>query len=122
VKHNNGKIVLSASDLMRFQGCPHAAALDLRYLNGEHLVPAEDTASARLIQSKGDAHELAFLNSLIESGKSVHTIDTRFTDGRDPRPRSREVFSFHRPRPRCLSGQSSPLYRCRGRLAGLLLV
>jgi type I restriction enzyme R subunit len=24
-------------------------------------------------------------------------ILTRFTDGRDPRPRSREVFSFHRP-------------------------
>lgn len=24
-------------------------------------------------------------------------IITRFTDGRDPRPRSREVFSFHRP-------------------------
>ena len=22
---------------------------------------------------------------------------TRFTDGRDPKPRSREVFSFHRP-------------------------
>ncbi len=24
-------------------------------------------------------------------------IITRFTDGRDPKPRSREVFSFHRP-------------------------
>jgi type I restriction enzyme R subunit len=24
-------------------------------------------------------------------------VITRFTDGRDPRPRSREVFSFHRP-------------------------
>ena len=24
-------------------------------------------------------------------------ILTRFTDGRDPKPRSREVFSFHRP-------------------------
>ena len=24
-------------------------------------------------------------------------IVTRFTDGRDPKPRSREVFSFHRP-------------------------
>src|SRR5438270_6775065 len=24
-------------------------------------------------------------------------IITRFTDGRDPRPRSREVFTFHRP-------------------------
>jgi uncharacterized protein len=77
MKHNNGNIVLSASDLMRFQGCAHAAALDLRYLNGEHLVPAEDSAGARLIQSKGDAHEHAFLNSLVESGKSVHTVDKR---------------------------------------------
>ena len=24
-------------------------------------------------------------------------VITRFTDGRDPKPRSREVFSFHRP-------------------------
>lgn len=28
--------------------------------------------------------------------ESTGTV-TRFTDGRDPRPRSREVFSFHRP-------------------------
>jgi type I restriction enzyme R subunit len=28
--------------------------------------------------------------------ESTGTI-TRFTDGRDPKPRSREVFNFHRP-------------------------
>ena len=33
------------SDLMRFQGCAHATALDLRHLNGEALVPAEDLAA-----------------------------------------------------------------------------
>jgi ARG and Rhodanese-Phosphatase-superfamily-associated Protein domain len=41
---------------MRFQGCAHATALDLRHLNGEALVPAEDSPSAQLIQAKGDAH------------------------------------------------------------------
>ena len=63
-------IVLSPSDLMRFQGCAHATTLDLRRLNGEALVPAEDSASAQLIQAKGDAHELAFLDTLKSSGDS----------------------------------------------------
>jgi uncharacterized protein len=68
-------IVLSPSDLMRFQGCAHATALDLRYLNGEALLPAEDSASAQLIQAKGDAHEQAFLDSLKSSGHGVHLVD-----------------------------------------------
>ena len=42
-----GNIVLSPSDLMRFRGCPHATALDLRRLRGEDLQPAEDSAEMR---------------------------------------------------------------------------
>jgi len=68
-------IVLSPSDLMRFQDCVHATMLHLRYLNGEPLAPAEDTASARLMQVKGDSHELAFLQTLRDAHKSIRTID-----------------------------------------------
>ena len=51
-----GQIYLSASDLMRFQGCSHATALDVRYLQGEPLTPVEDSADAKLVQEKGSYH------------------------------------------------------------------
>lgn len=68
MKRENGGIILSASDLMRFQGCRHATTLDLGWLDrAEHPPtcgspkPAEDDESAELLQKKGDAHERAFL-------------------------------------------------------------
>src|SRR5262245_65787216 len=64
MQRRNDAIILSASDLMRFQGCAHATTLDLRYLNGDPLVPSEDSASGKLIQAKGDAHEREFLETL----------------------------------------------------------
>jgi len=75
MQRRNDAIVLSASDLMWFQGCAHATALDLRLLNGEHLTPAEDSATAKLIQAKGHKHEAVFLASLKSTGKSILTID-----------------------------------------------
>ena len=42
---------------------------------------------------------------------------TRFTDGRDPRPRSREVFNF--PRPETMQGWHSQSASLRSRLQGL---
>ncbi len=47
-----GKDILlsAASDLMRFMGCVHATAMDLRSLRGERLTPAEDTEDAKLLQ------------------------------------------------------------------------
>jgi predicted RecB family nuclease len=76
MQRRDGKLLLSPTDLIRFQGCMHATALDLRHLNGDpELVPAEESPTAKLLQAKGDAHEHAFLNTLQESGKSVHVID-----------------------------------------------
>ena len=75
MRRRGDKIILSPSDLMRFQGCEHATALDLRLLKGEALVPAADTAGAQLIQAKGDAHEQAFLDTLKASSTTVNTID-----------------------------------------------
>lgn len=68
-------IVLSPSDLIRFQACRHAVTLDLRRLRGEALQPAEDTADIALVQRMGDRHELAYLNELRDSGAEVAAID-----------------------------------------------
>src|SRR5262249_52192285 len=75
MQRRNDAIILSATDLMRFAGCAHAVALDLRQLKGERLKAVQDSASSRLIQAKGHAHEAAFLQSLRETGKSVASID-----------------------------------------------
>lgn len=71
----DGGIVLSASDLTRFQGCAHATALDLRFLRGEALTPGESDEAAVLLQEKGDAHEQAYLEHLCANGRSVVTIE-----------------------------------------------
>lgn len=65
---------LSASDLMRFKGCRHATALDLRLIEVGDLAPSEDGAEAELLQKLGDEHELAFLEKLKADGRSVIEI------------------------------------------------
>jgi predicted RecB family nuclease len=69
------RILLSASDLMRFMGCAHATALDLAYMQGKGPVPREDTEDAALLQKQGDAHEAAHLAKLKASDVSVIEID-----------------------------------------------
>ena len=68
------RILLSASDLMRFMGCAHATALDLAYMHGKGPVPREDTEDAALLQKQGDAHEAAHLATLKASGVTVIEI------------------------------------------------
>jgi predicted RecB family nuclease len=71
VRHHDNRILLSASDLMRFIDCRHATALDLRRLRGEALTPAADSEDAALLQAHGDAHEAAHLAALKASGRRV---------------------------------------------------
>ncbi|MBZ9864218.1 TM0106 family RecB-like putative nuclease [Mesorhizobium sp. CA15] len=71
MKLEGGKILLSASDLMRFMGCQHATAMDLRYARGEPLVPAEDSEDAQLLQKYGDQHEASYLAKLRNDGQQV---------------------------------------------------
>jgi uncharacterized protein len=71
----DGKLRLSASDLMRFQGCRHATVLDLRYLDDRSLTPDADTDDALLLQRQGDDHELNFLETLRSSGRVIAEID-----------------------------------------------
>ncbi|RUW37689.1 TM0106 family RecB-like putative nuclease [Mesorhizobium sp. M1E.F.Ca.ET.041.01.1.1] len=71
MKLEGSEILLSASDLMRFMGCIHATAMDLRYAKGEPLSPAEDTEDAKILQKQGDAHEAKFLAKLRAEGHRV---------------------------------------------------
>lgn len=69
-----GRILLSATDLMRFMGCAHATALDLAHMRGIGPAPREDSDDAALLQKQGDAHEAAHLAKLKASGASVVEI------------------------------------------------
>ena len=70
----DGRILLSASDLMRFTGCRHATRLDLLRLSGEGPEPKEDDEEAKLLQMRGDAHEVAHLEALKRAGDGVFEI------------------------------------------------
>ena len=71
----DGRVFLSATDLMRFMGCPHATTLDLAYMRGTGPTPGEDTEDAALLQKQGDAHEAAHLAHLKEAGRTVIEIE-----------------------------------------------
>lgn len=70
----DGRIFLSASDLMRFMGCAHATTLDLAYMRGTGPEPREDSEDAALLQKQGDAHEAAHLARLQAAGRGVVEI------------------------------------------------
>jgi len=70
----DGVLRLSASDLMRFKGCRHATALDLRLIEVGDVTPGADGAEAELLQRQGDDHELAFLERLKAEGSTVIEI------------------------------------------------
>ena len=70
----DGRIFLSASDLMRFMGCAHATTLDLARMRGTGPEPREDSEDAALLQKQGDAHEAAHLARLTAAGHNVVEI------------------------------------------------
>jgi len=70
----DGALRLSASDLMRFKGCRHATALDLRLIEIGDIEPVVDGEEAVLLQRQGDAHELSFLDELRASGRTIVEI------------------------------------------------
>ncbi|QJD15720.1 TM0106 family RecB-like putative nuclease [Paracoccus sanguinis] len=74
MRHLDGDILLSATDLMRFMGCAHATTLDLGRLRGEGPEPGETTEDALLLQKQGDAHESGHLQKLKTAGTSVIEI------------------------------------------------
>ena len=87
------RLMLSASDLMRFMGCAHATALDLARLRGEGPEPAADSEDAALLQARGDAHEAAFLDRLKTEGRRVGAIEPGGTDLAATAARPREALA-----------------------------
>ncbi|MFA5630495.1 MAG: TM0106 family RecB-like putative nuclease [Porticoccaceae bacterium] len=74
MKFSDQKILLSATDLMRFMGCAHATWLDFQYLHGNGPEPKADDPDAVLLQRLGDAHEANYLAELRGTGATVVEI------------------------------------------------
>ena len=66
----DGRLLLSASDLVNFLGCRHATYLDQRDLTNPEELPAHDAATL-LIFEKGLEHEKRYLASLKARGLNV---------------------------------------------------
>lgn len=78
----DGEVVLSATDLTRHTACAHTTTLELAFLDGAiELRPAGPDPDGALIAAKGDEHEAAVLEKLIEGRTSV-TIPRRLSDAR----------------------------------------
>ena len=69
----DGQLLLSATDLVNFLGCRHAAYLDLRDLTDPAPLPERDAATM-LIFEKGIEHEKRYLASLKARGLAVVEI------------------------------------------------
>ena len=75
MRNFDGRVLFSATDLMRFMGCVHATTLDLAHMRGTGPKPREDTEDAALLQKQGDAHEAAHLARLKDAGRTVVEIE-----------------------------------------------
>ncbi len=72
-KHGDGSVVVSATDLVGYLECGHLTALELGRLDGQWEKPHQrQDPEVVLLQERGDAHELAYLERLKAAGKTVH--------------------------------------------------
>src|SRR3954465_5400269 len=71
-----GRVLISASDLMAFLECEHVTKLDFAALSadGKDMVRTKADQSAELIARKGIEHEKAYLAHLRASGLNVVDI------------------------------------------------
>ena len=72
--NSDGTLQFSASDLQRFSACKHITHLDLRKAHGEELEVTPDSEDLKLLSELGNQHELNYLNSLQDAGKTVISI------------------------------------------------
>jgi predicted RecB family nuclease len=73
----DGRVLISASDLMAFLECEHVTALDFLALGpqGEAMVRTKADESAELVARKGIEHETDYLARLRDSGLHVVEIE-----------------------------------------------
>jgi hypothetical protein len=86
-----GRLLLSASDLVNFLGCPHATYLDLRDLTDPVEIPERDAATV-LIFEKGIEHEKRHLETLKARGLIVVGVPGEGFDLAERTPLTREVM------------------------------
>ena len=84
----DGTVVLSPSDLANFLTCRHRAGLDLAVANGKLTKPTYDDPYATMLREHGDAHELAYVETLRDAGKSVVNLK----DAKDAAEKTREAM------------------------------
>jgi len=71
----DGHVLLSPSDVTAYLACEHLTALSLRVARHEIPRPAVENEQAELLFRKGREHESAHLQSLIDQGQQVTTIE-----------------------------------------------
>jgi predicted RecB family nuclease len=87
----DGRLLLSATDLVNFLGCRHATYLNLRDLTNPAELPEPD-ASTALIFEKGIEHEKRYLVSLKAQGFTVVDISPKGFDLPERSAFTREVM------------------------------
>lgn len=78
MRHHNGQLIHSASDLANFLDCEHLSALDLLARLKPESAPARtaDGDEASLVQAHGFAHEERYLQHLLQAGRQVTDLKT----------------------------------------------
>jgi predicted RecB family nuclease len=80
--HDDGSLVVSATDLVGFLECDHLVTLEQAHARGEIEKPFRNDPELELIRRRGFEHEQRFLERLRAEGRTVHEIMAR--DGRTP--------------------------------------
>jgi predicted RecB family nuclease len=75
LKVSNGKIAISASDLVGYLNCNHLSALDIDVVNGAREKPQHYDPLLELLKERGNKHEQAYLDHLKQSGFDYVCID-----------------------------------------------
>ena len=81
MQHRDDQLLFSPSDLGNFLACEHLTQLDLTLALQGGRRPSYENAYAELLRSKGEEHELAFLETLRVTGRRV--VEVRLNTARD---------------------------------------
>ena len=74
-QREDGRYLLSPTDLVNFLGCAYSIVLDVRAFS-QRLKQDEVTESEKLLRRKGQEHEATYLQLLKSEGKRVAEIGT----------------------------------------------
>ena len=81
--NNGNQLEFSPSDVASFTACRHLSTLELAVARKELQKPFRANAHADLIRRKGDEHEAAYFERLLDDGRDVVPIDAPWEIGWD---------------------------------------